>query len=43
MSPTRPRSLSSKAFGRDYLDRETISLFVQSDNLRSNPFAVRKR
>lgn len=43
MTPAHPKPLSSKAFGRDYLDRETISLFVQSDNLRSNPFAVRKR
>ena len=43
MTPTRPKPLSRKAFGRDYLDRETISLFVESDNLRSNPFAARKR
>jgi hypothetical protein len=43
MTPARPKALSSKALGRDYLDRETISLFVQSDNLNINPFAVRKR
>jgi len=43
MTPTLPTALSSKAFGRDYLNRETISLFVQSSNLYGYPFAVRKR
>lgn len=43
MTPTGRKALSSKAFGRDYLNREMITLVIQSDNLRGKPLAVRKR
>lgn len=40
MAPTGWKALSGKALGRDYPDREAISVFVQSDNLYCQPFAV---
>src|SRR5579875_1886633 len=43
MTPMCPQAPSSKAFGGNYLNRETISLFAQSDDLHGNPFAVLKR
>jgi hypothetical protein len=42
MTPAGRKAFSSKASRRNYLDRETISPFVQCGNLYSQPFAVPK-